>query len=894
MAASPKKYLLQKTALVCLLSAPLAANTNAQDAGSSITLTGLQNGESISSSLPEALNSTGSSPTDQPGLPAPNGGTLVLSGNNAGSITLSGYSPTSGIVGGGNLLIATGGDATTATVSGGISLTGNGSLYVSSNTGPSLDSLSLGSLSVGSVQWSAGGALTLSNSNTGLLTSNFSGTTNVTEGTLNFTGGLVITGGGISSQYTNSSSLSVNGSAGTLTLSGSSIRGGALESGWNSIVILDPQGLPLTPVPSQIPPLSAETAAKEVTVESGSGIVLKTAANLVASGSVSFQWLKDGMHVQGANSATLVLPSTSTDSGGSYTLSINTPAGTIVTPATRLNIKPRRTLAFVQEAPALVKTLRGAAATLPMYVSSDVFGGGATTFQLFQKPAGAGGQLKPLPLSGRVDAAGVLQVPLSKITESGDYVVKIERTYADVSAPLSVESRAFTIQMDSWDSLVGSYEALLGESTPNLGPADGATYRGLVSFSLTKTGSLSGRLQYNEMRLDAANPNGLTYTAVTQPFAGSMTAAPGETQKFVFTPKLLQSATRPKLTVSVEIDMTALPASVQVKVQDKSSTGSEAVESGFQSRAANLKKTLSQAPRDLPAGSRFILTSQTVSSLGFPNLGFPSETGYITAQIAPGGKVLWSSRLPGYSGTGSASLTPAEGAGVCAALYEGRTVSSPKLFSTNSLLGQLNFQPDSAGSPWTATLGSDLQPACMERQHTKIVRTPPAASVAGAAPVSEVSRISFDPADSCFWPGSRPPVAPFLPTGAPLELSLKDTSLLDTNGQPTSHTWMVTLSTRGTTTVSGVPRNGVLPPQLILRFDRDRGEWSGGYMLPGNVKRTLFGAASPCRLDHAVRSAGWVEDTTGSNSAPGMILWKLTAPEPGTLNTPPSNTPLSR
>ncbi len=838
MASAPKKHLLTRTALVCLLSAPLAIHTAAQDAGSSIVLTNWQTGE-----------------------------------NSVGTITLSGLSSSSGNLGGGSLFIADPGSVINTAGYGDLSFNGNGSLNLSSDGSISVGSLSVGNVSAGNVQWSTGGILTLSN--TGILTSNFSGNLSVTGGSL------VLTGDGTSPQVTNSGSLSINGSLNTLSVSGTSIPGSSLKAGWNSIVVLDPAGLRLPPATPAIPPPSSEIATQEVTVQSGSGILLRTAADLVASGPVSFQWLKNGTNIQGANSPTLFLPSTSTDSGGNYTLSIHTPAGTIVTPSTRLTVKPQRSIAVVQEAPVLVKTIKGVPATLPMSVSCDTFGGGVTTFQLFQKPATPGDQLKPLPLSGLVNAAGNLQLPLSRISESGEYVLKIQRTYADGTAAVSTESRPFTVQLGSWDAVAGMYEALLEESTPgNIRPADQAAYRGLVSFLVTKTGSVSGRLQYNEARLDPSNPNALSYAVVNQSFAGSMTAAPGETQKFVFTPRTALSETAPKLNLSVEVDMSTEPPLVQVKVQDKSSTGSANLSLGFQSCAANLRRTLLQAPGDLPAGSRFVITAQTVSSLGHPNLGFPNQTAYITAQISPGGKVLWNSRFPGYSGTGSASLNPSGDTRFRAALYEGRTTSSPKLFSTDSLLGEFNFQAGSSGSVRTATLGSEPLPSALERHSTKIVRTPPNASVPVVPPVSEVSRIEFHSADGCFWPGAKLPLPSFLPSGAPLQLSLKDSSVLDSAGQPATLAWAVTLSPLGTAKVSGVATNGILPPPLTLRFDREKGEWLGMYTLPGNVRRTLFGAASPCHLDPSVRSTGWAEAPPSSSHStpPSQILWKLAVP----------------
>jgi len=485
---------------------------------------------------------------------------------------------------------------------------------------------------------------------------------------------------------------------------------------------------------------------------------------------------------------------------------------------------------------------------------------------LFERIPGTDNQLKALAVSGKAGKDGVMNVPLAGFPESGDYVIKVRREFPEGFASLTTQTLPFRLIVANWENAAGSYAALLSDANPAKNrPSDGASLRGAVDFTITKNGAISGRLQYNETHAHPALGSALAYKAVRRNFSGRFTPVSGEALKFVLKPKPALGGNPSGQEIIIEVDLSLSPPSVGVTVRDYASAGSSGSAGGFSSAAYGLTKTLTQAPESLSAAGAFILASDTLSTAQATD-----DRGYIIARVLPGANVLWLTRLPGYFGGGSAKLTE-NGALKSSVFYEARTVNSASTFSTTSLLGKLRLQPSNSGSRWMANLGSSEAAGRLEKQSTRIMLTGESRGYAGARSTTGVKALEFFDNGASESPTAKNLQPPLLPAGIPMQLSVKDPSVPSVE----SFVWNISLSSRGTPSVSGIPRAGQFPPRLSLRLNHDSGEWTGAYTSFNGSRRLLTGVVATSARNSALHSRGWVEDAATPTQTAG---WELTFP----------------
>jgi hypothetical protein len=264
----------------------------------------------------------------------------------------------------------------------------------------------------------------------------------------------------------------------------------------------------------------------------------------------------------------------------------------------------------------------------------------------------------------------------------------------------------------------------------------------------------------------------------------------------------------------------------------------------------------------------------------------------ILAQVLATGKLLWATRLSGFTGSGSATLSTSDRDAATAQFYLGRTLSTTTALSTNSLLGQLCFTRLSQGTLWSAKVANAYGEEKLERQSCHITKTNklPAYIPDRFAPInagsssfnwSGVGSLNFQSGTNCRWTGSTTagllaflnPASAVTPASIPpLYLTAEDPA-----GEG-SYVWTINVSGTGTVKTANYSATDS-QPTLTLRLDRTRGEWTGSYVSPRTrLRRTIAGVLARPPEEDSLRGAGWVElGTIPSTQTSGWRL-ELTAP----------------
>ena len=395
---------------------------------------------------------------------------------------------------------------------------------------------------------------------------------------------------------------------------------------------------------------------------------------------------------------------------------------------------------------------------------------------------------------------------------------------------------------------------------------DGSVHRGVVSITITKRGAVSGRIRYNELlRSEGSSP--AVYRPVVRAFAGALKPGDSGSLKYGFTTNLGVGAGAGREQVVLEADYSTAVPSVTVRVLDRVSANASGGQ-GFSSETPALTGVQSG---EFPEGTlgRYVLTT---------------EAAYLLVQTLPSGRLVWSTKMPDYSNTGSALAIVTADGGVSAAFYEGKTSKPYEGSAVNSLIGSLNIlRPQDPSSKWRICPGDvhfpdalDWQSSLSATQVTEVVEG--GAAAASHVPFCERGLIQFTSEQSCQW--SRrdnatasqqgPELAAIFSSG-PAILTLRDFSRTDAAGAPTLYTWNVSHSGRGLT-ASGLSTNGVYPPALSLRLARDRGEITGFYGAPGATQRQLKGAALITEGPR-LSAGGWIEP--GAADGANLSTWSI-------------------
>ncbi len=584
---------------------------------------------------------------------------------------------------------------------------------------------------------------------------------------------------------------------------------------------------------------------------------------VVGSGTLSYQWKKDGNSLSGGTSSSYTLQSAATSDTGSYSVQITDSATTTSLTSTSVallvNAVSLNSGSLVSiHPPSDVALIKGSEATLAITLFTPGVNVSQTTYTLYS------GTTTALAVSGSVSANGVAYIPLKSLTVSGSYSVRFERS--SPSGRIYDFSSPFNITFATWDSAVGTYQTLLANGTATAtAPNDGSVYRGLLSVTVSRSGSVSGRLLYNEATLLLGGTSGeRVYAPLTRTFAGRLLPKAGAPSTMTLTPKLGTTAQATRESLNLEFDLSQAAPKLSATLSDFVS-----LQSGTSvSAASNIPK----AATNLSAGSLSTLVGKYLLAADV------GEIAFVQAQVVTSGRVLWNTRLKGYTGTGAGYLNTADLTYPILSLYEGRQITTSKLHNSTSLLGELYFNINS-GSLWAASFDSGV----LEKQATYVLRSIVPGSLS-LVPVytgslfalgtnsTGVKQLSFTNNDAARWCGTSSAILPsFLPIGGTLTLSVVDPQ---TSGTPLTYSWNVTISPSAV--VTAVPQTAsdgtTISPVFRPRLDRATGLWSGFYISSG-ARRTFVGASIDSGTSGLRAAQGWIE--TGVVPTMSTGTWTL-------------------
>lgn len=685
------------------------------------------------------------------------------------------------------------------------------------------------------------------------------------------------------------------------------LSAGPADAGKYSVLVSNPAGS----VSSKETVLTVNTPVTFTTPPAGASAYTGGSATftVVVAGTPPFtyQWKKGGVNIGSpvtttVNSSTYTVAPVKTTDAGAYSVSVTNAAGSVTSSSCTLAVSaPPATINVVRQ-PLDANFIKGNSTTIPVEVSAGLSNAANTSYQLYFFDS-VELQADPLVL-GLVPSSGVLNLPLKQVSSSGQYIVRFKRTFTD-GTTATVDTDPFELTMSSWDDAAGTYEMLLENASGVYG--DGAKCRGLLSVSVTRTGYASGRLQYVESApLSGGESLGLrSYVPVVRTFTCNYVPVAGDRLKVSWNPVFGPPA-KGRQDLVIEMDFAADPVSMRATVKDHVSVGNEYGADGLVSEAFGATRVLAQLKNNYMDASgvvgRYVVSADSASA---PGAATDSRDMYQLIQVLPSGRITWATRMYGYySGTGSASLGFMDqgrypGA-LAAKLYESKLTSTTSLFSSNVLLGQLNFVLNSSGV-WDVSVGSDEMPETLENQSTCAVQqnvsgvlTPRYTGLqfSNGTNWTGVSRLQFSNENAVRWAGSQYGTIPSTFKGEDFVLSLVDSSALKT-----TYNWKVSikdsvsgyryLASAPTAVAVGIATDGVLPPDLTLQIDPLKGELTGSYTASGSSgKAVLFGSLVVSQFDQELKGQGWREPLGGVSVRRGDGSWQLTG-TPGPVPVPP-------
>ncbi len=680
----------------------------------------------------------------------------------------------------------------------------------------------------------------------------------------------------------------VGGTAATLTVG----RAQEADAGSYDVLVSNPLGSVTSEARKLsviLPPTIVSQPPPAISATIGATVLLSVVPG--GTGPFTYEWRRASGAIPGANQATYLAP---TDVAGSaqYFVQVKSTVygDTILSAGTTLNVLPGRGISILRAPTSDTRVIKGTAAGLKLTVDPNPPDALRTTYRLFTYGNNALGV--DTGIGGTVPAGGEFEVPLRSLTASGTYTVVFSREYADGQVISSVKTTAFSVVLKTFEDAAGTYELLLTDSNGLVG--DGATYRGVVLATVTKTGAVSGRVLYNEAAaLSGAPSSERTYTAVIRSFSSSFTPSALNPSVLVCAPKLGLGTQANRQALELELDFSGDAIELGAAVRDRISVAPEDAEEGCVSQGSGAVRGATKLTEVTVGATKVDLSSLVGRYVLGSEFGLMDGSGpgadnnaTILAQVLSTGKVLWASRLSGSTGSGSATLSTTDKNAVTAQFYEGRTLSSTNTLSTKSLLGQLRFSRVDGSTLWGAVVSTSSGDDKLERQSCHITKTNKVpvyedlrfdlSSVGTAAfNWSGVQTLDFQYGTSCRWTGStaagllaflKADSAVSATTIPPLYLTAEDPA-----GEGT-YIWTITVSSTGT--VKATNYSATNPqPTLTLRLDKTRGEWVGSYVSSAKVRRTVAGVLARPPGDDSLRGAGWIE--MGAVPATQTSGWKL-------------------
>jgi hypothetical protein len=598
---------------------------------------------------------------------------------------------------------------------------------------------------------------------------------------------------------------------------------------------------------------------------SGASLLLKVTAS--GDGPLRYQWFKDGAPIPLAVSAEYSVAAVTLTDTGTYGVRVSNDYGQILSGSVQVTVSLPTGFAVLRQPPSQINFIQGTRSTIRLRV---VPGAGETSYTLV--PVGSSPVIAGV--QGKVSAeTGEALVVLNDLNVTGTYKVRFTRSSPEGDVQ-TADSATFSLVRRSWEDAAGTYETLLaGETALEVAPAELGSYRGMLVLSVSKRGAFSGKLLYNEATaltsdgtstLAPAAPR--IYTPVQRSFSGSWSDDPQNPSIKVASPRLGMGSTASRQAMFLELDLSADPVVVNVRVSDAVSKG------------GGLFESFAMGCARLVTGSSSTVEPASIAGLsGRYTLGADPgslEEGYrvdafTLVQVLPSLRALWATRMAGYTGTGSSGVQIADPNRPLLQFYEKSLSSTNTLFSSNSLLGELAFQRETE-SAWKAFFGSKLVPSGLERQTSCLNKrtTTPAVPIYDAAfekgdRWSRVERTGFLRGEGSRWSGPKSSGLPsFFPAAATRTLKLRDVLTSGGTTSTVDYSWNLTVSATGIVRVTSP--TGSSSPLLRLRLDKMRGEWSGSFSPSTNVRRNLYGVSIDSGPDATVLGRGWVEPVTGT------------------------------
>ncbi|MEI7775961.1 MAG: hypothetical protein WCK17_14425, partial [Verrucomicrobiota bacterium] len=150
----------------------------------------------------------------------------------------------------------------------------------------------------------------------------------------------------------------------------------------------------------------------------------------------------------------------------------------------------------ILDQPVDVKIIKGSSAFLTVSTTPNESDAVQTLYSLVGTTVD--GVSGPIGTGGMVPSSGILSLPLQALTDSTlSYAVQFSRSYADGSTS-TAQTRSFTVALRAWTEAAGTYTTLLSDANISATSTDGAHARGVLTATVSKTGSVSGRVVYVE------------------------------------------------------------------------------------------------------------------------------------------------------------------------------------------------------------------------------------------------------------------------------------------------------------------------------------------------------------------------------------------------------------
>jgi hypothetical protein len=493
--------------------------------------------------------------------------------------------------------------------------------------------------------------------------------------------------------------------------------------------------------------------------------------------------------------------------------------------------------------------IKGSLATLLISVESQI-PGSSDAWQLFRS-----GSSLPI-VSGSIDSRGGFVVPLRYITTAGDYVIRTIRSYSDGTPSSVSDSPPFHVDLLLWDSIAGSYEALLADLTHI--PNDGALYRGVLGFSVTRYGYASGRLRFNEPLpiSNAPDPGLRNYTPVLRTFLTVFTPIAGNPSLLQASPRLGTGISAGREELLLQLDLTTSPPKFSATVKNSSLVVPDGGLSNATSTATKCDRLITGLSA-MPIGMRGALGHYTLAA----DSGNPSsDHAHLLLTVTSTGNLLWVTRRPGYTGSGSTLLSIKSEKSFGACIYESQTVFVRSIGSilTRSWLGKIELAKTDFGS-WRALVDLGTNTRALELQSCCLTNTAGLISYKSEnANWSKIQWINFSEEIGSYW-GFLSNAVSILNPPSRMLFHLKQ-PLGSPYIQPGDTAWNVAFSTTGWATFERMISGGASPGTMMGQVGRTTGEWAGIYVTPtGSLRYRVHGVVHDPFDSPQEFARGWVE-----------------------------------